>query len=419
MYVEGEGSCSVAQYSGRYSPVQGAVYGKSCKTFVDQVERPRTDGRYFRPMTLLRMLAQKSSVAQGSQELSGERSDGAPQFLLRSDDVCVDLVGESHRTTPLLPINATGAAEQPRGSVRPVDQFHKVQTRPTENGEDLAQHAELEDELRARREDAEHEEHIEMANKYWSERAKAKDWDCIKADLSVYRYCGKQVTEDPRRSDAYRKKVVDGLGFGEGQLKPGLTETDMAACREVLWRKAAAFWVDEEDSPRTALRYLLHDAIPTGPPCRTPPHRLKGEEADWVDEQLQKEVISGQLVRGNSEWASPPFATKAFAEHRRQRKRRVVVDYRRVNARILRAVYYVRSADGVVQDVAGSMWITLVDACKGFNQVANTRRAREVLAILARSGQYLPVCLTFGPTNGPEDFAFATDRELHRVAEDA
>ena len=45
-----------------------------------------------------------------------------------------------------------------------------------------------------------------------------------------------------------------------------------------------------------------------------------------------------------------------------------------------------------------------------FNQVANTRRAREMLAILSRSGQYLPVCLTFGPTNGPEDFAFATDR---------
>ena len=147
-----------------------------------------------------------------------------------------------------------------------------------------------------------------------------------------------------------------------------------------------------------------------GPPCRNPPHRLRGEEADWIDQQLQDDVVSGQLIRGNSEWASPPFATKAFAEHRRQRKRRLVVDYRRVNARILRAVYMVRSADGVVSDVAGSMWMTLVDACKGFNQVANTRRAREMLAILARSGQYLPVCLTFGPTNGPEDFAFATDR---------
>ena len=54
--------------------------------------------------------------------------------------------------------------------------------------------------------------------------------------------------------------------------------------------------------------------------------------------------------------------------------------------------------------------MTFVDACKGFNQIVNTARAREVLAILARSGQFLPMCLTFGPFNGPEDFAFATDR---------
>ena len=105
--------------------------------------------------------------------------------------------------------------------------------------------------------------------------------------------------------------------------------------------------------------------------------------------QLQAEVDSGQLECGNSEWASPPFATKDFAKHRRQRKRRLVADYRRVNQRTLRAVYYVRSADGVVQEVRGSAWMSFVDACKGFNQVANSERARRMLAILARSGQYL------------------------------
>ena len=63
---------------------------------------------------------------------------------------------------------------------------------------------------------------------------------------------------------------------------------------------------------------------------------------------------------------------------------------------------------------AGSVYLTLVDACKGFNQIVNTERARQMLAILARSGQYLPRCLTFGPTNGPEDFAFATDRVFAR-----
>ena len=46
------------------------------------------------------------------------------------------------------------------------------------------------------------------------------------------------------------------------------------------------------------------------------------------DEQLQAEVEVGQMDRGNSEWGSPPFPTRAFEEHRHQRKRRLVVDYR-------------------------------------------------------------------------------------------
>ena len=33
-----------------------------------------------------------------------------------------------------------------------------------------------------------------------------------------------------------------------------------------------------------------------------------------------------------------------------------------------------------------------------------------MLAILARTGQFLPKCLTLGPHNGPEDFAYVVDR---------
>ena len=50
------------------------------------------------------------------------------------------------------------------------------------------------------------------------------------------------------------------------------------------------------------------------------------------------------------------------------------------------------------------------DAVSGFNQIRNTKRAREVLATVARSGKYLPVGLTFGPVNGPDDFNFVVDR---------
>ena len=116
------------------------------------------------------------------------------------------------------------------------------------------------------------------------------------------------------------------------------------------------------------------------------------------------------MERGNSPWGSPPFPTKEFPQHKKARKRRMVVDYRRVNARVARAIYFVRRAADVTMECSGSIWMTLVDACAGFNQIVNTERARRMLAIVARSGQFLPRCLTFGPTNGPEDFSYVVDR---------
>ena len=130
--------------------------------------------------------------------------------------------------------------------------------------------------------------------------------------------------------------MLKAVKFGPDDVKEDLTEHDIEAIKEVLTRKAGAFWL--EATPRTTVRYMMPDTIPTGPPVRTPPHHLKGEEAEWGDNKLQEKVARGQLERGNSEWASPPFATKGFAERRRQRKRRLVVDYRRVNRRVLRAV---------------------------------------------------------------------------------
>ncbi len=91
----------------------------------------------------------------------------------------------------------------------------------------------------------------------------------------------------------------------------------------------------------------------------------------------------------------PPFPAKEIPEHKRQRKRGIVVDYRRVNARTRRSVYYVRPATGLVAEAAGSIWITLLDAVTGLNHIANTPRARRMLAIVSRSGQFLPRCLTF------------------------
>ena len=243
---------------------------------------------------------------------------------------------------------------------------------------------------------------------HWKELALGDRWDEVKADLSVYRLSGQEITSDPRRTNEYRDQVIEGLGFGNGEnRRSDLTGDDFLACKDVLL-KAAGFWV--EGTPRTTVRMVAHDTVPTGPPVSLQPHALKGEAAAWVDEKLEEEVKRGQLVRGSSAWGSPPFPTKEAPTHKRHRKRRLVVDYRRVNARVLRSTYYCRRASDVLAQCSGSVWFSFVDAVTGFNQIANTRRAMEVLAIVARSGKFLPVCLTFGPVNGPDDFSYVVDR---------
>ena len=68
----------------------------------------------------------------------------------------------------------------------------------------------------------------------------------------------------------------------------------------------------------------------------------------------------------------------------------------------------------VIAESAGSLYLSMLDAMTGFNQLQNSDRARRVLAVITRSGQFLPTCLTFGPVNGPEAFAYVMDRVYAR-----
>ena len=64
-----------------------------------------------------------------------------------------------------------------------------------------------------------------------------------------------------------------------------------------------------------------------------------------------------------------------------------------------------------------SVFFTVLDAVTGFNQIVNTPRARLMLAVITKTGTFLPKCLTFGPHNGPEDFAYVVDRVFSPGAE--
>lgn len=82
----------------------------------------------------------------------------------------------------------------------------------------------------------------------------------------------------------------------------------------------------------------------------------------------------------------------------------MVVDYRLLNRITVRKVFLIPNSDHIKSCVAGSRWISVGDLKEGFNQVDNEVETARKMAVLIASGSYLPRGLTFGPTNGPEDF---------------
>ena len=73
------------------------------------------------------------------------------------------------------------------------------------------------------------EQYSRKMEAYCKSRADARDWDSVRADLEVYALAGEKVTEDPRRTEAYRDLVWDGLKIAPGPTWPGLTDANVAA----------------------------------------------------------------------------------------------------------------------------------------------------------------------------------------------
>ena len=188
-----------------------------------------------------------------------------------------------------------------------------------------------------------------VARARWMERARRGEWDQVHQPLSVYG--DPSLKENPRGTKAYADKVVEAMGIRDPARRPHLSKEDRAAVEEVFRRKAKGMWLD--GSPRTIIRGVTHDVKTVGGPVRGPPIRLKGGENQLVEDGIREDVARGQLIRGNSPWGSWAFPVAA---HPAGKKRRIVVDYRRVNSLTIRAVYYLRTADSVKGECVGSIY---------------------------------------------------------------
>ena len=159
------------------------------------------------------------------------------------------------------------------------------------------------------------------------------------------------------------------------------------------------------DTPRTTVKGFLHRLITRGAPVRRPLFRLNRPDTEWIEKAIAEDVKRGQLEKGSSDWGFPAFPTKEGKAYKAiKRGRRMVVDYRELNKVTVRKFFLIPNSDYIKSAVAGNTFISVGDLKEGFNQVDNEPESRKKMAVLSAGGCWLPRGLTFGPTNGPEDF---------------
>ena len=242
----------------------------------------------------------------------------------------------------------------------------------------------------------------------WMDRLQQNDLSGLEPDMKQFLLLqGQTLEENPRITPEYKEKCVAAAGLGENFDEERYPHLDRQADKDILaWavrRISGCIWL--EDSPRTYVRGFKHRLITRGPPIRMGLHRLSRSDTEWVEKAIQEDVARGQLVKGVSDWGFPAFPTKESAPHKAiKRKRRMVVDYRALNRVTVKRVFIIPNSDQIKCCVAGSLWFSVGDAKEGFNQCENEEGSGEKMAVSSVTGTYIPRGLTFGPTNGPEDF---------------
>ena len=66
--------------------------------------------------------------------------------------------------------------------------------------------------------DKEVEAYVLEMEAFWKAKADARDWGAVRANLEVYALAGEKVSEDPRRTEAYRDLVWEGLKIEAGLI---------------------------------------------------------------------------------------------------------------------------------------------------------------------------------------------------------
>lgn len=143
-------------------------------------------------------------------------------------------------------------------------------------------------------------------------------------------------------------------------------------------------------------------------PVRLAPYRILHALREDVRQELEEMLDHGIIEHSSSNWASPLVIV-----HKKDSSLRLCVDYRRLNSHSKVDAYPMPRVDDLIDQVAGSPYITTLDLTKGYWQVPVAKEDREKTAFTTPFGFYQFTRMPFGLQGAPATFQRMVDKILN------
>ena len=215
--------------------------------------------------------------------------------------------------------------------------------------------------------------------------------------------------------DVYPNRKVE---LEDADIKEATRVSFEALCEQ----QHEAFSKNNKDIGRTQ---LIEMEIDTGDslPVAQSPYTLLLKHYDWVRQEIETLEKSGVIERSLSRWASPVIVVPKKSAPDEPPRRRLCVDYRKVNAlqpEVKRtdkgtgclSLYLLPKIDEMFSKLGGATIFSTIDLQSGYYHIGLTRESRAKSAFVVPMGKWQFKRTPFGLSQAPAYFQLLIDKVL-------
>lgn len=140
-----------------------------------------------------------------------------------------------------------------------------------------------------------------------------------------------------------------------------------------------------------------HLQLKDSKPCRSPPYMLAPPKLEVLRTHVNELLAAGVIKQSISDYSSPCFLVP-----KKDGSKRLVVDYRKVNAKVVFDTFPLPTIESALMNFGGAQFFTILDLNAAYHQVPLTPESQKYTTFTTPFGSYSYTRLPFGLTVGSQ-----------------